>query len=101
MNIEQKILKAVLLLRKRGNKSQSKEEQIEEVKAWMRDDAFSESELDEWIEELGKAIDGGEDENAEYDYWADDDFESRLEFEKSYGPLNPWDAPGMKVSDFI
>lgn len=22
-------------------------------------------------------------------------------YEKDYGPSNPWDAPGMKVSDFI
>lgn len=27
--------------------------------------------------------------------YADDDYE------KDYGPSNPWDAPGMRVSDFI
>lgn len=101
MSIEQKILKAVLLLRKVGNKSQSKEEQLEEVKAWVRDDAMGESELDDWIAELQKSIDGGGDEDTEKDYLEDNAFESDLEFEKSYGPSNPWDAPGMKVSDFI
>ncbi len=96
MSIEQKILKAVLLLRKRGNRSQTREEQTEEVKSWMRDDAFSESELDEWIAELQRPID--EDEESS---WEDDDIENDLEYEKSYGPSNPWDAPGMKISDFI
>ena len=27
--------------------------------------------------------------------------ESRIEDEQEYGPSNPWDAPGMSVSDFI
>ena len=40
--------------------------------------------------------------------YTDDDFERAYESyygtydeEKSYGPSNPWDAPGMKISDFI
>lgn len=38
--------------------------------------------------------DSGEDDYYEEDYydeWEDED----------YGPSNPWDAPGMQVSDFI
>ena len=34
---------------------------------------------------------GCEDEEEYFDDWD----------EKDYGPSNPWDAPGMKVSDFI
>lgn len=30
-----------------------------------------------------------------------DDAFSVDEYEKDYGPSNPWDAPGMRVSDFI
>lgn len=30
-----------------------------------------------------------------------DDAFSADEYEKDYGPSNPWDAPGMKISDFI
>ena len=29
-----------------------------------------------------------------------DDYETK-QVEKDYGPGNPWDAPGMKISDFI
>ena len=28
-------------------------------------------------------------------------YERKYEIEEEYGPSNPWDAPGMKVSDFI
>lgn len=30
-----------------------------------------------------------------------DDFELEIQDEPDYGPSNPWDAPGMSVSDFI
>ena len=30
-----------------------------------------------------------------------DEMENARYSEKEYGPSNPWDAPGMKVSDFI
>lgn len=30
-----------------------------------------------------------------------DDYDDWDEYEKDYGPSNPWDAPGMRISDFI
>ena len=36
--------------------------------------------------------------------WDDDEPEYQTDepgYQKFYGPLNPWDAPGMSVSDFI
>ena len=33
-----------------------------------------------------------------YDEYEED---CEMEYEKDYGPSNPWDAPGMKISDFI
>lgn len=33
------------------------------------------------------------------DNWDEDEVDD--EYEKDYGPSNPWDAPGMKISDFI
>ena len=34
------------------------------------------------------------------DEYFEDDFEEEYE-DEDYGPSNPWDAPGMSVSDFI
>lgn len=88
-----KILKAVLLLR-RINRYQSKEEQIAEA-----DKYYSDEQLDEWIEAL---------KNPEEEPEFEETFES-LEEERlytsstghDYSPSNPWDAPGMSVRDFI
>lgn len=59
--------------------------------------------MKDWIEELPMM--GEEEEETEDDYgdypedgW-DDYFDN--EFGDDYGPSNPWDAPGMKISDFI
>lgn len=36
------------------------------------------------------------------DDYEDDEFDDWDRYEeKDYGPSNPWDAPGMKISDFI
>lgn len=89
-----KILKAVLLLRK-TNRYQSKEEQIAEAEKY-----YSDQQLDEWIEALKNPEEPPE-------------FEEELEFteeetqyrpsctNRDYSPSNPWDAPGMSVGDFI
>ena len=57
MAIEQKVLKAILMLRKLGNKSQTKEEQIAEQLQWLSEDyGYTEESIDEWIfiEELSE-----------------------------------------------
>ena len=36
-----------------------------------------------------------------YDYFDDDEPYTRSSTYGDYGPSNPWDAPGMSVSDFI
>lgn len=51
-NLDQKILKAVLMLRRWGNKYQTKEEQIAEQYRWLKDDPTYEERLDEWIDSL-------------------------------------------------
>lgn len=88
-----KILKAVLLLR-RINRYQSKEEQIAEV-----DRYYSDEMLDDWIEALKKP-----EEETEFE-----GFPEIIEEEqrytsctaRDYSPSNPWDAPGMSIRDFI
>ena len=54
MTLQQKILKATLMLRKLGNRYQTKEEQLVEFKNWYT--AERESELDEWIEGLKEEL---------------------------------------------
>lgn len=56
--------------------------------------------MKDWIEELPMM--GGEEEETEEEYEDDgwDDYLDEGEFE-DYGPSNPWDAQGMKISDFI
>ncbi len=95
-----KILKAVLLLR-RFNRYQTKEEQIAEVEKYEID-------LDEWIEYLKKPepeTDFEEDLEQEIKY-LEEDLEREQQYTPSctahdYSPSNPWDAPGMCISDFI
>lgn len=88
-----KILKAVLLLR-RVNRYQSKEEQIAEA-----DKYYSDEMLDEWIEALKKP-----EEETEFE-----EIPEIIEEEQryisctthDYSPSHPWDAPGMSIRDFI
>ena len=49
---DQKILKAVLMLRRWGNKSKSKEEQIEEQKRWLEEDPAYADVFDDRIQSL-------------------------------------------------
>ena len=49
---DQMVLKAVLLLRRWGNKSQSKEEQIAQEKRWLAEDPTYRDGYEEWIESL-------------------------------------------------
>lgn len=51
-NLDQKILKAVLMLRRWGNKFQSKEEQIAEQYRWLEADPEYANSLDGWIDSL-------------------------------------------------
>ncbi len=88
-----KILKAVLLLR-RVNRYQSKEEQIAEAEKH-----YTDKQLDEWIEMLKHPEDEPESEG-ELEYINEEPRHSSCT-ERDYSPSNPWDAPGMSVRDFI
>lgn len=71
MAIEQKVLKAILMLRKLGNKSQTKEEQIAEQFQWLLEDyGYTEESIDEWIgwlrEELAKTPEQREAESEQF-----------------------------------
>lgn len=116
MTTELKILKAILMLRRYGNKYQTKEEQIAEQKRWIKEDPTYADRLDEWIdglrEELQKTPEQREEESRQF---IEGLCESEWEFEhqwndwnycpsatnRDYGPSNPWDAPGMSIRDFI
>lgn len=111
MKREQNILKAVLLLRK-FNTYQTKEEQIEEVKEYFSKGYMTDESLQEWIdglkEELAKSPEQLEAEAEErIERMCELDAEQARQemescrYEKEYGPSNPWDAPGMSISDFI
>jgi len=88
-----KILKAVLLLR-RVNRYQSKEEQIADAEKY-----YTDQQLDEWIEMLKHPEDGPESEG-EPEY-INEEIQHTSCTERDYSPSNPWDAPGMSVRDFI
>jgi hypothetical protein len=113
--IENKILKAVLLLRT-FNTYDTKEEQREEARTWYNTE--NEATLDGWImslqEEVAKTPEERERE-AEAFWEAMDRAEAEELYEAThgesprytscyagdYGPSNPWDAPGMSIHDFI
>lgn len=65
--MDQKILKAVLMLRQLGNKYQSKEEQIAEQEKWLKLDKDYAEQFDEWIDwmrnELAKTPEQREEES--------------------------------------
>lgn len=104
------ILKGVLLLRRCGNKYQSKEEQIAQQVKWN----LSCDELRTWIkalqEELAKTPEQKERESQEliermieaetYSQRADEELLHGMEND-FYSPSCPWNAPGMSVRDFI
>ena len=62
------ILKAVLMLRRLGNQSQSKQEQIDEQKDWIARGFYSEESFEEWVgwmrEDLAKTPEQREEEAA-------------------------------------
>ena len=110
--MEQKVLKAVLLLRRFGNKYQTKEEQLDETREWYPEER--ESDLDEWIrslqEDLAKPVEVREAEAEEFRKVLEEAdslafYEDRKRYTSStagdYSPSNPWDAPGMSTRDFI
>ena len=70
MNTDLKILKAILMLRRLGNKYQTKEEQIAEQKQWLADDPTYAERLDEWIdslrEDLAKTPEQREEESRQF-----------------------------------
>ena len=116
--MEQKILKAVLLLRQVGNRYDPKEVQIEQVRETYST-YLTETDLDAWIgslqEELEKTPEQREKESQEMiERLCEADLEEfrrdmdRYEYEYcpsasagDYSPSHPWDAPGMSVRDFI
>ena len=97
-----KILKAVLLWR-RTNRYQTKEEQIADVEKNVAD-------IDEWIRVLKEPepetdLEESLDIEQELKY-LEEDLEREKQYTPSctahdYSPSNPWDAPGMCISDFI
>ena len=113
MQIEQKILKAVLLLRN-FNRYSSKEEQIEEQLKWYREGYTTEKDIDNWITDLKaeikktpeereaeslemiKHLEECENNNSYYD-----DYYTPSATHGDYSPSCPWNAPGMSISDFI
>ena len=98
MDRKLKILKAVLLLRK-VNKYESKEEQIEQVEK-----CYSDELLDEWIELMKNPKSETEikEESEEIpEYIEQEQYISTSCTAHDYSPSNPWDAPGMRISDFI
>lgn len=88
-----KILKAVLLLR-RVNRYQSKEEQIAEA-----DKYYSDEMLDDWIEALKNPEE--ETEFEEYPEIIGEEQRYTSCTTHDYSPSHPWDAPGMSIRDFI
>lgn len=88
-----KILKGVLLLR-RVNRYQSKEEQIEEIDKYCSDE-----EIDRWIEALKKPEEETEFEGSPEIIEEEQRYTSCTA--RDYSPSNPWDAPGMSIRDFI
>lgn len=106
------ILKAVLLLRKVGNKYSTKEKQIAEVNEWFAKGHMTDEQLQEWIdglkEDLAKTPEQLEEESRQFleELMEAEAEQLRQEMEscyeeKSYSPSCPWNAPGMSVSDFI
>lgn len=93
MDRKLKILKAVLLLR-RTNRYQSKEEQIAEAERY-----YSDKVLDEWIESL-KNPELEPEFIDEPEYIEQEDRYTSCTA-RDYSPSNPWDAPGMSIRDFI
>ncbi|MCD7996399.1 MAG: hypothetical protein LUH21_04110 [Clostridiales bacterium] len=111
MTRELNILKAVLLLRK-FNKYRSKEARIEETKSNFEKGYMTDESLQEWIdslkEDLSKSPEQLEKESQKFieslcDMEAEQARQKMESYEdsKEYGPSNPWDAPGMSISDFI
>lgn len=115
--LRMKALKAVLLLRKLGNRYLTKEEQLAETLQWYCKENDNEGDLDSWIfslqRELAKSPEQREEESRlfceelaerEADQLYREMYEER-EYTSctagDYGPSNPWDAPGMSISDFI
>ena len=115
---DQKILKAVLMLRRCGNKHRTKEEQIAEQKEWLKLDTEYADRFDSWIdslrEELAKTPEQREEESRRFceelaEREAEILYQELHESDRycpsstagDYGPGNPWNAPGMSISDFI
>ena len=112
MDRKLKVLKLVLLLRK-TSRYKSKEQQIEEAEMF-----YSDADLDELIELFKNAtpdkiefVEESEEEfeeDSDYIEWEQRYWEQRCREQydtsstaRDYSPSNPWDAPGMSISDFI
>lgn len=89
-----KILKAVLLLR-RFNRHQSKEEQIEEAEKY-----YTDQQIEEWIEDL-KNPESTPVFVEDTEYMEQEERYTPSSTAGDYSPSHPWDAPGMRISDFI
>lgn len=112
-----KILKGVLLLRKCGNHSSTKEEQIREQINWLEKGYLTEHDLDEWIADLKDELSKlPEQKEAETKERIQKMIESEITETAStcnpaktyasstsgdYSPSCPWNAPGMSIKDFI
>lgn len=91
-----KILKAVLL-RRRLDRSQTKEEQIAQAEA-----NYTDQYLDEEIEYLRFGeIGPGPDDYDDYDDYYERERQDLSRIGIDFSPTHPWDAPGMSIRDFI
>ena len=79
--MEQKILKAVLMLRRLGNTYQSKEEQIAEQRRWMEEDEEYAERFDKWVDSMRYDLSKTPEERQEEH---DREFEEFLEREAEY-----------------
>jgi len=89
-----KILKAVLLLR-RVNRHQTKERQLADAEKYYTDE-----QTDEWIEML-KHPEQQEPYPQDACHYEEEENYTPSCTAHDYSPSNPWDAPGMSVSDFL
>ena len=113
---KQKILKAVLLLRKCGNKYDTKEQQIHDEERYYKLGWITDDEINEWIkslkEEFAKTPEQKEAESKEYIEWLmekefvelkreEDEYYTPSATAGDYSPSCPWNAPGCSIRDFI
>jgi hypothetical protein len=111
---EQEILKVVLLLRKVGNRYNTKQQQIAQVTRWLDKGFLTDAMLFEWIGNLEAELEKSGElkpskrEKTETLSETQSGWSAKERGEQytsctagDYSPTHPWDAPGMRVEDFL